>query len=141
MLHESCMLSRVVNPPFCHESSMLAESWTHLSVTSRELFSSRELSLLSRVVNHSRVVNLPKFQKSQLFRFEQFFCFGDNFVHRCPNWVIQVAMEINSEYYNFHEETFLRKRLLNGQKYPWTDCICLNGNSWRGGDAFPSPWL
>ena len=53
--------------------------------TSRACLSSRELSLLSRVVNHSRVVNLPKFQKSQLFKFEQFSCFEDNFVHRYPN--------------------------------------------------------
>ena len=42
----------------------------------------------------------------------------------------KLLWKFNSEYYNFHEETFLRKCLLNGQKYPWTYCIYLNGDLW-----------
>ena len=51
--------SRVVNLPFCHESSMFAESWTYLSVMSRACLSSREPTFLSQVMNYSRVVNFP----------------------------------------------------------------------------------
>ena len=72
------------------------------------MFTSRPPSLLSRLVKAARFVNLAfcheswtihesstcqRFQESQIFRFEQLFCFENNFVHRCPNWVIQVDME------------------------------------------------
>ena len=44
------------------------------------------------------------FQRVAIFSFEQFSYFCHNFLYRCPNAVIQVAMERYSETYNFHEE-------------------------------------
>ena len=132
------------------------ESWTHLSVTSRPCLPSHESTFLSRVVNYSRVVNFPfcheswtthessTFQNFKSHNFSDLSSFLVLGIISSTDVQIEwfkLLWKVNSEYYNFHEETFLRKRLLNGQKYPWTDCICLNGNSWRGGDAFPSPWL
>ena len=73
-----------------------------------KMFTSHPPSLLSRLFKALWVVNLAfsheswtihesstcqRFQESQIFRFEQLFCFENNFVHRCPNWVIQVDME------------------------------------------------
>ena len=119
-------------------------------------FTSREPTFLSRVVNAYRVVNFPfcheswtphessTFQNFKSHNFSDLSSFLVLGIISSTDVQIEwfkLLWKVNSEYYNFHEESFLRKRLLNGQKYPWTDYICLNGNSWRGGDAFPSPWL
>ena len=121
--------------------------------TSRACLSSREPTFLSWVVNYSRVVNFPfchdswtthessTFQNFKSHNFSDLRSFLVLGIISSTDVQIEWFKLLWKVNYNFHEENFLRKCLLNRQKYPWTDCICLNGNSWRGGDAFPSPWL
>ena len=92
---------------------------------------SHQPSLLCRVVSRARVVNLAILSKSHNFSALSSF--------RILEIILPTDIQIgwfklvwkdNSEYYNFHEETFLRKSRLDGWKYPWTYCICLNGDPW-----------
>ena len=110
-----------------HESCMLVESWTYLSVTSRACLSSHEPTFLSWVVNYSRVVNFPfchdswtthdssTFQNFKSHNFSDLSSFlvlgiiSSTYVQ--IEW-FKLLWKFNSEYYNFHEETFLRKRIM-----------------------------
>ena len=84
-LHESSPFLAVSSRQPLHESSLLDESSTihesspFLAVSSRQAFPSHHLSF--------------PVKELQLFSFWQFLYFSHNFVYRCLNWVIEVAME------------------------------------------------
>ena len=109
----------------------LDESSTFLDVPSRQPCTSHQPSLLCRVVSRARVVNLAILSKSHNFLALNSFCILDIILPTDIQigW-FKLLWKDNSEYYNFYEETFLRKSLLDGRKYPWTYYICLNGDPW-----------
>ena len=119
--------ARVVNLAFCHESWTMHESSTLPSVMRREPFTSRQ---------HANDFKSHNFLDLSSFLILRITSSTDVRIE----W-FKLLWKDNSEYYNFNEDTFLRKCRLDGPKYPWTCCICLNGNSWRWNGAFPSSWV
>ena len=118
-----------------HESSTLP------SITSREPFMSRQHvkdSFCHDSSLPSRVVTVKSYNFSDLSSFIVLRITSSTDV-----WIewLKFLWKDNSEYYNFHEDTFLRKCRLNGRKYPWTCYICLNSDSWRWNGTFLSSWV
>ena len=102
----------------------LHESSIFLSVTTRQGFMSRQQFKDAKCHNFSNLGN--------------FLVLGITLSKDVQIEWFKLMWKANSEYYNFHEETFLRKSLLYRRKYPWTYYICLNGDPWRLNGAFPS---
>ena len=102
---------------------------------------SHQPCFLSRLVKAARVVTFQNFKSCNFLDLSSFLVLGIISSTDVQIGWFKLLWKDNSEYYKFHEETFLRKCLLNGQKYPWTCCICLNGDSWRWNSAFPSSWV
>ena len=103
---ESLECSRVVKvftsrpPSSCHDSSKLHESSTLLSVTSREPFTSRQHAKDFKSHNFSDLSNflVLRITLSIDVQIEWF----------------KLLWKDNSEYYKFHEDTFLIKCRING---------------------------
>ena len=98
--------------------------------TSRACLLSREPTFLSRVVNYSRVVNFPichnswtthesstfqNFKSHNFSDLSSFLVLGIISSTEVQIKWFKLLWKFNSKYYNFYEETFLRKLLFNGQ--------------------------